>query len=139
MTTQARHSRGFSLIELMVVVVILGALAAIALPSYQNSVVNSRRGTAAACLTELSQFMERYYTTNLSYANAVLPQTACRNDLAQFYTFAFVAAPDATTYSIRATAIGAQAARDNRCGNLTVNQIGTRTLSVAGATPAQCW
>lgn len=139
MNNQARYGRGFSLIELMVVVLVIGVLAAIALPSYQNSVVNSRRGTAAACLTELAQFMERYYTTNQSYLGAVLPGTTCRGELAAFYTFDFVGTPDATNFSLQATAIGSQATRDTRCGNLGINQRGTRSVSVTGASPAQCW
>jgi len=119
---------------------VIAILAAIALPSYQNSVVNSRRGTAAACLTEMAQFMERYYTTRQTYVGAALPlRSECRDDLAPFYTIALVGTPDATSYLLRATPQGVQATRDTRCGALSVNQLGTRTFSVATASVRECW
>lgn len=134
-----RKASGFTLIELMIVVVIITVLAAIAYPAYINHTVNTRRAAAAACLTELSQFMERYYTTNMSYAGAALPGTACANDLAIFYTFSLAAAPTATGYSVQAVPQGQQAARDGaKCGTLTLNQLGNQGVS-GSATPAECW
>ncbi len=60
-------ARGFTLIELMIVVAVIAILAAIAYPSYQDSVRKSRRADAKAALLDLAQFMERNYTTANRY------------------------------------------------------------------------
>ena len=65
-----KKAAGFTLVEIMIVMVLIGVLAAIALPSYQQSVVNSRRADAMAVLQGLSQAMERYYTETGTYTGA---------------------------------------------------------------------
>ena len=134
--------RGFTLIELMIAVVIVGLLAAIALPSYQAHVVRSNRAAAAACLTEMAQFMERNYTQNMRYnpAGFVLPDFQCATDLNARYQFSSVAADlGQRTYTLQA--VPTTLHTDARCQTLTLNQAGQK--GAAGGfdanTVRNCW
>jgi type IV pilus assembly protein PilE len=116
---------GFTLIELMVVLAIIAIIAAIAYPSYNQSIMRTRRAAAGGCLHELTQFMERFYSTNMTYANAVLQPS----------TFQFNVVPAANTYSIDATPIGPQVA--DPCGTLNINELGTKIPDPVVS--PQCW
>lgn len=139
-----RRARGFTLIELMIVVVVIGVLMAIAYPSYQNHTIKTRRTAAAACSLEAAQFMERFYTTNMRYdqdqgGNAVaLPNTQCMQELAVHYTIS-LAASNQRTYSIQAVPQNQQASKDTKCGTLTINQAGTKTVSNTSTSWKECW
>ena len=126
----------------MIVVVIVAILAAIANAAYGFAVVKSRRASAKGCVMEGSQYMERYYTTKLTYNDIITPQPpvlpGCSNDVTQFYAVSLSGVPDATTYTVQAVPIGAQLTADTKCGTLTINQTGTRTKSGTG-TLAECW
>ncbi|GAB6195259.1 type IV pilin protein [Lysobacter xanthus] len=132
-SNNVRNQAGFTLIELMVVVAIVAILAAIAVPSYQQSVIKSRRNSAAGCMLGVAQYLERYYTTKLTYVGAALPTAQCLNDLGAYYTLS-LATPTATTYTVTATPKGAQL-KDTKCNVLTIDQRGTK--SVTGSSPVK--
>ena len=125
------RQRGFTLIELMIVVAIVGILSSIAYSSYQSNVVKSRRQVAQGCLVELAQYMERFYTSNMSYVVATLPAQQCRTDLKAHYTFS-LPVKTASTYTVSATAKDTQLTADESCSPLTVTQAGVRA-------PSDCW
>ena len=133
--------KGFTLIELMIVVAIIAILAAIAYPSYINYITKTHRVAAEGCLSESANFMERFYTTNLTYKTAVLPQFDCAStqQTGNYYTYDLPASSlSASAYVVRAVPINSQLTRDTLCGTLTLNQTGARTDSGTG-TVDQCW
>jgi type IV pilus assembly protein PilE len=136
------RSKGFTLIELMIVVAVIGILSAIAFPSYQEYVQRTRRSVAAGCLGELSQGMERIFTTSLTYKPggvATLPAAACVTETSNFYTITLNAAATTTsTYLIEAAPVNSQTS-DTKCATLSINEKGEKGESGTATSVADCW
>ena len=137
------HSaHGFSLIELLIVIVIVSILTAAATMSYQNSVRKARRGDAKASLMELAQLMERNYTESNRYdqdaaGNAyALPFIVSPRDGPTAY-YNLTVATASQTFTLSATPTGPQT-KDTLCMTLTLSNTGVKGSSVAGAA-AECW
>lgn len=140
MNQRKKLVRGFSLIEVMIVVVIVGILVAVAFPGYRDYIIQSNRTSATACLTELAQFMERNYTQNMTYAteDIAIPAIACVNDLSERYSFE-LGNVNRRTYTLSAQPTSLQ--NDVDCGTLTLNQAGQKGAGGGfnADTVRNCW
>lgn len=133
--------RGFTLIEVMITVAIVAILASVALPSYTQYVVRTKRSAAQSFMMNLANKQEQYlldarqYTTSLSD----LGYASVPADIANDYTFAItVGTGAAPTFSIKATPINSQATRDTKCDFLTLDQASTKGIGGTG-TVGGCW
>lgn len=144
------RSRGFSLLELMIGIVVVGILVSIAYPAYREQVNSARRADGKAALMTLANRMERYYSEQNTYANATVGTGNATTDIAAsnlspegWYTLV-IAAANANSYTLQAVPRNAQATADTRCQTLTLNNLGVKGVAAGPggaptATAAQCW
>jgi type IV pilus assembly protein PilE len=131
---------GFTLIEVMIVVAIIGILAAIAYPNYDEYVKRSNRSEGQAFLHDVSARQEKYFTQNNAYVTAT-------SDIAKLvlkhgnksetgkYTLTLSKANGDGGYTLTAT----QNFGDTKCGNLSLDALGTKGRSGSGKSVAECW
>lgn len=137
--------RGFSLVELTVVVALLGVLLGIAVPLFVDYIKASKRADGVGVLVEAAQFMERNYSKSARYdedengvAIALPPgvSTAPRGSVASYYAISFAEAATETAYKLQAVPVNSMSGDD--CGTFFLTHLGER--SVSGTKPLdECW
>lgn len=128
--THSRKSAGFSMIELMIVVAIIGIIAAIGYPSYAQHVKKSRRADGQLALMNSAQSMERCKTTRFTYTGCTISASEATSP-ESYYGIALATGGTASSFTIEATAQNGQEG-DTECSTLSINELGERT-------PAVCW
>lgn len=148
--------RGFTFIELMVVLALVGLLAAIAIPSYQESMRKSRRTEVCAQLMEVAQYLQRFYSHNDSFATtkagaaatipselAKVPRNAAPGSQSYDISFATPAAgainPGLASFKIQAVRRAGGPMDGDKCGDFTLENTGARNVLKATDTAANCW
>ena len=146
--------QGFTLIELMITVVIIGILGAVTYPSYQNSVVKSHRSDAKSALLELASYMERHATEFGCYLDPgadnqcgtgdetipVLPFIVTPKTGTAYYDLVLFPVDD-TSFTLSANPIAGTSQANDDCGSLTLTNTGVKGVIplVGGLTEADCW
>ncbi|WP_207384282.1 type IV pilin protein [Legionella yabuuchiae] len=140
---------GFSLIELLVVMIVVGILVSVAYPSYREYINRAHRADGQSALLNLASRMERYYSERHTYQTATIGTGAATDVLSSatspegWYVLSIPTAT-ATTFTLRATPTGTQATSDTLCQSLTLNHLGVKGITTGPAgtptgTASQCW
>ena len=148
--TMKMKQRGMTLIELVVVIMIVGILAAVAIPSYRQYVLRSQRADAKDALLALATQQEKHYLQCNAYATIIDNATDCAagellgTDTSKngWYELELDSDDTATEFVATATAVnGENQWQDTDCRTFTVDQAGVRTAADDGGTDntAECW
>ncbi len=144
--SRGKRLRGFSLVELMVVLLIVAILAAVAVPAYRNHVRRAHQAQARVALLQAAQFMQRFYSTHdrfdrRSEASGSTEAIALPDSLqtvpasgAPSYRLS-LRSVDAASYVLAATPVGVMA--DDPCGTLTLSHTGIQ--GTTGERNDRCW
>lgn len=134
---------GFTLVELMIVVAIIGVLSAIAYPSYTSYMKKSGRADAKVGLSKIVDKQERFYLQNNTYTNSFAATGLNTSATSEegYYTFSITSEDLVNGFTATATAVaGKSQAKDLDCATLSLSSIGLKTATAgAGGDATKCW
>ena len=133
--------RGFTLIEAMIVVGIIGLIAAIGYPSYRDQVIKSRRAEGMGALMELADRMERHYSDVGTYKQADDSDTTVDDVFPAFtsdYYTLTIDAQDNVGFTVSAAPKAGSTQTKDKCGTFTLTSQGVKSVSASGMQD-QCW
>ncbi|MES2511162.1 MAG: type IV pilin protein [Pseudomonadota bacterium] len=157
---QSKKQKGFTLIEIMITVVIIGILASIALPSYQNYIARARRSDARTQLLQAAQFMQKFYAANDNYlqdrsGNSVMGTSVGMPDalrvspadgtaLYQLNTAIttvgnYTSTVSVGSFTLSMSPISGRAAASDACGIFTITSTGIKGVTGNTKTRDECW
>ena len=143
-----RQHQGFTLIELMIVVAIVGILSAIAMPSYTEYIQRGHRADARAGLLQAQQWLERASTTTGTYPSSgsapyysLPPALTWKDDTTKRYAIGFKGVPTNAAYTLIATRKTGGAQANDKCGDFTLSSTGERKADnyASGTSATECW
>ncbi|MCL1138934.1 type IV pilin protein [Shewanella pneumatophori] len=126
------NKKGFSLIELMIAVAIMGILASVAYPSYVQYVAKGARADGLAGLMKVANLQEQYYLDNRQYATDMTKLGLAADPFVVENGFYSIDSTGTSGFVAIATALGAQASRDSGCTAIQITETGAKT-------PLECW
>ena len=141
--SNGKSNKGFTLIEVIIVVAIVGLLVAVAVPAYNSFITKTRRGDAMVILQEVAGEQERFLSENNRYA-ADLAELGYGNATNEpspegYYTITSDQPTAITSYVLTATPVtGGPQANDADCGSFTLDSAGVKGIS-GTADVATCW
>ncbi len=128
-------NKGFSLLEMLVVITIIGIVVTFALPSYSQHIAKARRITAEAALMQLAGQMESYYMQHHSYEGATLEKLNTPELIAENNYRLTILSATISTFDLAAIP-QKQQAKNDRCGELTFNSVGKKGATI---NTSECW
>jgi type IV pilus assembly protein PilE len=139
MYMQRKTHTGFTLIEIMIVVAIIGILAAIALPSYREYVAKSRRAEVASSLQQAAQYQRRVYSGTDAFTTTLPSELTSIPANESVKTYDLTAAVATTTFTITATVKSTGPMSADKCGNFYLTSTGRKLNGATPSTIEGCW